>query len=248
MSKGVQPKGESLRNFLIQSIIEKQPDIVNRTIAKYKITRQGVNQHIKRLQRQGSIEIGGSRRKPRYTLVPIVSKAEMFSLKENEEHEVWESFVLPLISALPSNVMKIWNHAFTEMFNNAIDHSECTHALVSVERSALSTEILISDTGVGIFKKIHRVFELEDERQAIFELAKGKLTTDPKNHSGEGIFFTSRMLDLFTIRSGELFFSHNNKHMNDWLLDDIPSREGTTVTMAINNHSSRTTKKIFDQY
>ena len=55
---------------------------------------------------------------------------------------------------------------------------------------------------MGIFKKIQKALDLLDERHAILELAKGKLTTDPKHHTGEGIFFTSRMFDEFTILSG----------------------------------------------
>ena len=38
-----------------------------------------------------------------------------------------------------------------------------------------------------------------DKRQALFELSKGKFTTDPSRHSGEGVFFTSRMFDDFEI-------------------------------------------------
>lgn len=42
---------------------------------------------------------------------------------------------------------------------------------------------------------------------AILELSKGKFTSDPARHSGEGIFFTSRMCDKFEILSKGLFFS-----------------------------------------
>jgi len=42
-------------------------------------------------------------------------------------------------------------------------------------------------------------------------LAKGKLTTDPKRHSGEGIFFSSRMFDEFDILSGGVFSHINSK-------------------------------------
>ncbi|MGE0347960.1 STAS-like domain-containing protein [Hydrogenophaga sp.] len=164
------------------------------------------------------------------------------------EHEVWEQFVEPMVRMLPTNVKGIWNHAFTEMFNNAIDHSGSPHALVTIERTAASTSIHIDDEGVGIFKKLKQELDLESESHAIFELSKGKLTTDPKNHSGEGIFFTSRMLDLFTIMSGELYFSHRHDFSNDWLLDMGKPTSGTTVSMALNNHSSRTTRKVFDQY
>lgn len=85
------------------------------------------------------------------------------------------------------------------MFNNAIDHSGGTAITVQINKTAISTEIIISDDGIGIFKKIQSEFDLLDERHAIFELSKGKLTTDPRNHSGEGIFFTSRMFDQFEI-------------------------------------------------
>lgn len=249
MSLGVQPKGERVRMFVIQSVIEKRADIVNRTAAKFKITRQGVHQHINRLRDQGAISVSGTRRNPRYALVPIEKAMRRFELTPGiAEHDVWEDFVEPMVRALPSNVKRIWNHAFTEMFNNAIDHSESATALVTIERTAMSTSVHIDDEGVGIFRKIQREFDLEDERHAIFELSKGKLTTDPRNHSGEGIFFTSRMLDLFTILSGELYFSHNHNYENDWLLDGGKPSSGTTVSMALNNHSSRTTKRIFDQY
>lgn len=68
----------------------------------------------------------------------------------------------------------------------------------------------IRDDGEGIFKKLTRLCNLPDERQALIELSKGKLTTDPDNHSGEGIFFTFRAFDVFMIDSKELQFSHNN--------------------------------------
>jgi hypothetical protein len=119
---------------------------------------------------------------------------------------------------------------------------------VQVSKTAISTEILISDNGVGIFKKIQAEFDLLDERHAIFELSKGKLTTDPKNHSGEGIFFTSRMFDTFRILSGGLYFSHTRGKPSDWLLEQSKEHSGTAVFMELNNHTARTTKKVFDEY
>lgn len=47
---------------------------------------------------------------------------------------------------------------------------------------------------------------MDDERDAILELSKGKLITDAENHAGEGIFFTSRVFDEFAVISGGLFF------------------------------------------
>jgi len=149
---------------------------------------------------------------------------------------------------MPENVLDIWHYGFTEMFNNAMDHSTGHSISVSISRTAVSTEIFIRDDGVGIFKKIQKALNLLDERHAILELAKGKLTTDPKRHSGEGIFFTSRMFDEFDILSGGLFFTHVFGGTHDWLLERDKFQSGTAVWMKVNNHSSRTTTKIFSQY
>ena len=95
--------------------------------------------------------------------------------------------------------MALWHYGFTEMFNNAVDHSQGGTIVVAVARTTMDTEMMIGDDGYGIFRKIQQALGLLDERHSVLELAKGKLTTDPRNHTGEGIFFTSRMFDHFRI-------------------------------------------------
>lgn len=114
-----------------------------------------------------------------------------------EEDQVWNANVLPLLKGLSENDIDIWQYCVTEMVNNAIDHSEGFGLRVMVRRLPSSIRIRVLDDGIGIFRKIKVAFGLEDDRQAILELAKGKLTTDPDRHSGQGIFFTSRMLNEF---------------------------------------------------
>ncbi len=134
------------------------------------------------------------------------------------------------------------------MFNNAIDHSEGTQIRVEIRVTAADAEMIIGDDGIGIFKKIQGRLGLLDQRHAILELSKGKLTTDPAHHTGEGIFFTSRMFDSFDIVSGGLSFSHTNGDANDWLRDNPLYQKGTTVWMQLRSRTSRTTKEVFDAY
>src|SRR3989304_1763905 len=82
--------------------------------------------------------------------------------------------------------------------------------MVGLVRDALNTSVYVADEGEGIFLKIQRAMNLYDPREAILELAKGKLTTDPVNHTGEGIFFASKLFDAFDIRSGRLHFMHDH--------------------------------------
>jgi hypothetical protein len=46
-------------------------------------------------------------------------------------------------------VLRIWQHGFTEMFNNASDHSEDTKIRVEIRRTAVTTEMIVADDGVG---------------------------------------------------------------------------------------------------
>ena len=107
---------------------------------------------------------------------------------------------------------------------------------------------MMMDDGVGIFRKIQNAMGLADERHAVLELAKGKFTTDPKGHTGQGIFFTSRLLDSFDILSRGVYFTHTFGHEEDWILEHPTEPGGTTVFMKLNNHSARTDKQIYDQY
>lgn len=142
----------------------------------------------------------------------------------------------------------IWHYGITEMFNNAIDHSEGKTIYLRLEKTAASTEMIVHDDGVGIFRKIQSALGLLDERHAVLELAKGKLTTDPENHTGEGIFFTSGMFDGFNIFAGGVYFSHEYGQDKDWILEPEKFSSGTTVWMKLNNHTARTVKKVFDQF
>jgi hypothetical protein len=108
--------------------------------------------------------------------------------------------------------------------------------------------MVIADDGIGIFRKIQAELGLEDERHAILELAKGKLTIDPQRHTGEGIFFTSRMFDDYRILSGGVYFSHTAWEEEDWILDHDLPREGTVVVMSLRNRSGRTVRQVFDKY
>jgi hypothetical protein len=157
------------------------------------------------------------------------------------EDIVWSRDVKPILEGLPVNVMSIWNYGFCEIFNNAIDHSGGSEIVVSLERSEISTNLLVRDNGRGIFKKIQQFLVLYEERHALLELAKGKLTTDPERHAGQGIFFSSRAFDEFFIYSDELYFGSDRRQIQTEHL-------GTTVFMSLANHSDRTMKSVFDEF
>jgi len=164
-----------------------------------------------------------------------------------EEDKVWREHIRPLMNGLPLNVLHICQYGFTEIVNNAIDHSEGKILIVSVKRTYKNVVLSIIDNGVGIFNKIQKELSLDNPLHAILELSKGKLTTDPDHHTGEGIFFTSRMFDKFSIFSGRLFFSYQREI--DWLLEDKQELfSGTGVILEISSFSKRTSQQVFDRF
>lgn len=256
----VRKRGEEIRQFILANLETHPTDVTNLTAQEFSITRQAVNKHIQSLVKQKAILIKGSTKNRSYQLHPLVEWVQRYHLSSKlQEDIVWNSDIKPFMVDFPDNVKDIWGYGFTEMLNNAIDHSSGTEVVIQVQKTAVNTKIFIEDNGEGIFKKIQRELQLHDERHAVLELAKGKLTTDPDRHSGQGIFFTSRMFDEFAILSGNVYFSHEFNKAEDWILkaeDWILERNqsesatniGTIVRMKLNNNTSRTSKQIFDGF
>ncbi len=245
----VRQRGEQLRRFILDNIQYHASDIGRVASEKFGITRQAVNKHLDRLVNEGAVVAAGTTRSRVYRLAPLLEWLETFPLVPSlAEDIVWREHVTKPLGQLPDNVLNIWQYAFTEMFNNAIEHSNARNVTLSLKRTAALTEMLLLDDGVGIFRKIQAALNLIDERHSVLELAKGKFTTDPDNHTGKGIFFTSRVLDKFNILSGGVYFSHEYGDDQDWILESENPSVGTVVFMQLHNHTARTIKSIFDQY
>ena len=163
-----------------------------------------------------------------------------------DEDVIWRKDMLPRLKGTNQNVLQICQYGFTEIVNNAIEHSGSETLRVELSIGD-KIRFAIIDYGVGIFTKIKNDLGLEEPNYAILELVKGKFTSDPQQHSGEGIFFTSRIFDIFSISSGNLVFScfKNGNHFEFSNADDSP---GTTVTMAISPNSKLSLPEVFNEY
>ncbi len=240
---------EKIKEFLLANIPSHPRDIVPLTAQWMKVTPTTVHRHLKKLLKQGEVIKTGRTRGVSYYLNSALKKELVFPIKPGlEEHQVWMDYFHDAFSILPENVYSICNYAFGEMFNNAIDHSQGNEIRVFSKMEGEFFKLSIHDDGIGIFKKVKDALDLESERASILELTKGKFTTDPDNHTGEGIFFTSRALDLFTIVSSKLTYIKNNLE-DDWFIEtpDEPFK-GTGVFLKININSNRKLEEIFRQY
>ncbi len=233
---------------LLCLVLESDKNVATQLATDLNITRQAASARLRAAVKKGLINKEGIGRGVVYTLADTKRVHKEFEREGLSEDRVWVSLIAPMVADLPENVRGIWQYGFTEMLNNAIDHSGSKKITIWGARNALYTQAWVSDNGEGIFIKIQKALDLYDPREAILELAKGKFTTDPDNHSGEGIFFSSKVFDRFDIRSGSLHFMHSDTRQDDWLVERPKTATGTLVVMRLMNDSQRTTKEFFDKF
>jgi len=240
-----------IRDYILDHVSEHPHDIARLTAEEFGLSRQSVIKHLRHLVSDGFITASGRTRARKYKLKTIVDHVFALEVTPDLAEDVeWRQKILPLMGGVNENVNDICHYGFTEMVNNVIDHSEAKEAAVAIKRTARSIELRVFDKGIGIFQKLQSVFGLEDPRHVLLELSKGKLTSDPDNHTGEGIFFASRMFDEFAISSGALYFKRFNKRDAEWLIEvkDVSPTKGTAISMMIHPKAEHTTKEIFARF
>jgi hypothetical protein len=142
---------------------------------------------------------------------------------------------------------KIMGYAFTEMLNNAIDHSSSETATITWWVGSDQWSFEVRDYGVGVFPKLREGLHLASEFEAVQELSKGKRTTDRARHTGEGIFFTSKAVDIFRLTSfGVRWTVDNLRH--DVALGRVPDSDGTSVVCQIDPQTDRSLAEIFREF
>jgi anti-sigma regulatory factor (Ser/Thr protein kinase) len=226
------------------------PQLTKVTAATLDISRQSVNKIINNLISMNYIEAIGKTRATTYVLGTNRAYYDRYKLdadKKLDEHLIWEDFKY-VFDTLPANVHEICFYGFTEIVNNAIDHSDGKMLHVCASLYDGMVDLMVHDNGEGIFKRIARLRGLNNEKESILELSKGKLTTDSDNHTGEGIYFTSRVFDNFYIYSAGHIFDHDKNRDIDYLLEHNHDVEGTIVEMQISATSKTSQQEVFNAF
>ncbi len=227
-------------------------------VKRFSISRQAAAKHLRTLVAQKKLAKLGSTRSARYVLydvrhVRVKEKEKKFSSKYHlqnlDEASVFRELELKmgLIKMLSSQAHHIVAYAFTEMFNNAIDHSQSRFAVATCENVNEYFRFEIRDYGIGAFESVRRKFRLRNHFEAAEHLLKGKQSVDPAHHSGQGIFFTSKIADEFNLESAQLRLVVDNR-IKDVFLRDVPKLKGTRVVFSLKKRSRKDLKALFDEY
>ena len=238
----------------IISFVLKQRQIRSRDIvAKFKVTRQYATKLLRVLAQDGKIVKIGSTRMASYVLPKYAKKegeiGKNLMNTDLKEHEVLESLEeqSSFLPSLKENVRSIFTYAFCEMLNNAIEHSQSKNIRIEVMKNK-NLRFVVNDVGIGVFRNIMRKRHLQSELEAVQDLLKGKTTTEPQAHSGEGIFFTSKIADVFSLESYNYKLTIDNR-INDLFFEEMkPAKRGTKVTFELAADSGKHLNDIFKKY
>lgn len=219
----------------------------------FGISRQALNTPLRALIDAGRLVKTGSTKNARYHISAKVEVKERFAADFQvaglDENRIYQrlSLSLNLSRWLKADVESIANYAFTEMLNNVIDHSDSNRTRVRASLGAGTLSFEIKDWGKGVFASIAETYLLDSEQDAMVELVKGKTTTMPEAHSGEGIFFTSKAVDRFVLRSHRIQLEWDRTH-GDVFVSTPRYTKGTSVKVEIRRNSRLKLEDVFARY
>lgn len=238
---------------VIRQYIEKRGSATSPEMAEHLgLTRQAVSLHLRQLIQDGKIFKTGSTRAARYfprqAAPPERCLKRQFKLAKLDESAVYEDIAITLtLSRLTDNIESIVHYAFTEMLNNAIEHSMSDRCTIEVRLDTGRLTFTVRDSGIGAFHSIADKFDLPDEHAAMIELIKGKTTTQPDAHSGEGIFFVSKAADRFVLRSHRLQIEWD-RDRDDVFVSEPRFLKGTLVQFEIRTDSRTRLENVFAEF
>lgn len=242
-------KGKDNVPDLVRALLASQGSVTAGDVARLAgFTRQAAHYHLARMVEKGELVRQGGGRGSKYVRRTLF--AATYELAGLEEHLVWREIETTLSASvsLSADARSILAYSFTEMLNNAIDHSAGRSADVLAWLVEGSVAFQVTDDGIGVFEKVKETYALADEFEGISQLSKGKQTSDEERHSGEGIFFTSKAVDRFELESGLLTWVVDNIRGDQAVGGPPTARKGTRVACWLARDSSRSLRKVFEQF
>ena len=217
----------------VRRLADRRGEVTNRAVvAALRVAPATAHRLLQALVVGGSLERIGQGRAARYRLRRFHRR---FGLKRLDEHTVWDivSADIARIRPLEADAARSLAYTASEILNNAIDHSRGRTVAVTVAFEQRGTTVMtIQDDGVGVFRRLCQDFGFATPQDAIVQLEKGKLTSDPSRHSGEGLFFSSKAVTRFRLESQRVAWIVDNQ-VRDSAVGTSSVGRGTRVRLEI---------------
>lgn len=233
----------ALTLHITAAAVQHPHDLASHLVQATGMSRGTIQKALQRLTQLGWLQREGSARRPQFRPGLLRQVVQRYPLAGLQEDLPWSRDFAPFF-ALPTEVQRMTQHAFGELLNNAIDHSGGSSVTVSLRQTPSHVQLLVSDDGCGVFDQLSRAFSLADPAMAMLELSKGKLTSQPARHAGRGLFFTSRLADVFDLHANDTAFQHREWEGDGWRPGRALKHQGTSVYAAIALDTNRTLESV----
>ncbi len=217
----------------LRVLVDRAGEVSNRDVVRaLGVSPATSHRLLAALVTAGVLERRGAGRSARYHLRQVRRR---FKLQGLEESTAWREVATDIgrIRPLDGEARHSLDYAATEMINNAIDHSRGKVVEVTAAfESASSTVVTVRDDGIGVYARLQSDFGFSSAYDAIIQLEKGRLTSDPSNHSGEGLFFSSKAVSQFRLESQGVAWIVDNL-VNDTAIGTSAVTKGTQVVLTV---------------
>jgi anti-sigma regulatory factor (Ser/Thr protein kinase) len=232
-----------LTQWITAAALEHGPDLVEHLMQREQINRRRANSVLKALEAAQWLARTGTPRRPQFRPGALRQVVRSYAISGLDEQRPWRRDFAPNFE-LPAPVRHMAQHSFTELLNNAIEHSGGSAVTVSMRQTPLQLQLLVSDDGCGLFKRVAECFAIDEPDLAMLELGKGKLTTAPEHHSGHGLFFSAQLADVIDIHANGVSYQRRAWEPGQWHAapqrNAAAARPGTAVYLAIQLDTGRT--------
>jgi anti-sigma regulatory factor (Ser/Thr protein kinase)/uncharacterized protein (DUF1330 family) len=233
---------------VIDDLLAEWGSIANRNVvATTGASRQAVHAQLQGMVKAGELVQEGAGRSVRYRSVHPRRRFR-YHLRGLDEDRVWHDVrsEVPELAALPEAADRALHTAVVELVDNAISHSRGRHVEVSLRKAHDRLIVEVIDDGEGIFDHLAHENDLKDRMEALQQLTKGKLTTLPAEHTGEGIFLLSKLADFFEVESGGLLWMVDNE-IDDVGISSAHVKPGTRVRFEVDVGTNASLESVFAQ-
>ena len=205
-----------IKQFILNNISLHQKDIIYTAINQFGVSRQAVLKHMNALIEDNKVMAYGKTRDRRYKLIPQVNFNKTLSINDgNTSHEDIQNNILIHLESLSKNIFQICEYSIEALVNNIFEHANASSIYVKLFLTYSDLHIILSDNGSGLFENIKSKLNLNTTQLAALEIAKGQITTDLLNHSGDSLNTIFHLFDRIKIDSsgyGIIYDSKNNQY------------------------------------
>ncbi len=252
-------KRQEIKKYILRKIAADDADMAEKTKDNFGISMTSVKRYLKDYLEKNYIEESRDV-KCGYKLIDEKYEARvLLSDGVYTEDSLCRAHIVPHLKNCSAKAQEIWQYVCMEILNNALEHSGGSEIRIHVTTNCLYTTVSIVDDGRGAFTTLldsmkDRGWKGPQIEDAVVELLKGKITSAPLEHSGEGIFFTSKMVNQFFLWADDSIACWGNTQDLSVVKSHILAyssrigKVGTYVMMTLENETETDIKKVFDTY